>query len=202
MSACRVSAPAASWALLAALLASLSYSVVAHAQERTQEAAPAPEAPTPVGISPRGAFLRALAFPGWGHSAIGAPTRGGFYFVAETATAYTLIRTRMRLKEVNDRVAFRERFLRAQLESEGITEFTDIDARLDDDPALQELLGLQDSRGDQQEDMVALGIFLLLLSGADAYVSAHLSRFPEPLEVTAEPVGGGRIDFGLRLLVH
>lgn len=196
------SAAAVPRVLIAALLLSGAWSSDLIAQELPPEALPTAEGGEPINISPRGAFLRALAFPGWGHSAIGAHTRGGFYFLAETATAYTLIRTRMRLNEVNDRLAFRERFLRAQLEAEGVTEPTEIDARLEEDPALQELLSLQDSRGDQQEDMVALGIFLLLLSGADAYVSAHLSRFPEPLTVEAEPVGGGRIELGLRLTFH
>ena len=152
-----------------------------------------------IGISPRGAFLRALALPGWGHAAIGSYTRGGFYFAAEAGTWYTLLRTRRRLAEVEERVAFRESIVRARLAVEGVTEFEDIEAGLDDDEALQELRSLQESRDGQQEDMVALGIFILLLSGADAYVSAHLARFPDPLEVDLQPVGRGRVGLGLRL---
>jgi hypothetical protein len=41
------------------------------------------------------------------------------------------------------------------------------------------------SREDQQEDLVAFGIFVLFLTGADAFVSAHLARFPAPIEVDA-----------------
>ncbi len=196
--------------MLASLLVVLAAPIVvlaapdrAAAQQPAEGGPPTEEAePPPVTISPRGAFLRALAVPGWGHTAIGAHTRGGFYFTLQAATAYTLIRSRMRLGEARERVAFREGFLRSQLAAEGVTDPTEVDGRLDGDPALRELRSLEDSRADQQEDMVALGIFLLFLSGADAYVSAHLSRFPDPIEVEARPAGGGRVDVGLRLRVR
>ncbi len=83
-----------------------------------------------------------------------------------------------------------------------MTDPSEVDARLDGDAPLAELRRLEDSRSAQQEDMVALGIFLIFLSGADAYVSAHLSRFPEPLELEAQPVADGRIEIGLRLRIH
>ena len=150
-------------------------------------------------ISPRGAFLRALAVPGWGHAAIGSYTRGGFYFAAQSATVYTLLRTRMRVGEVQDRVRLRESIVRRQAEAAGVTDPLEIQARFDEDPALQELNGLLESRKDQQEDLVALGIFLLFLSGADAYVSAHLARFPEPLELEGRPAPDGGFEVGLSL---
>ena len=171
------------------------------AQERPTEDATAQEQepPPPLRVSPRGAFLRALAVPGWGHSAIGTRTRGAFYFTLESATAYTLLRTRRRISDVRERVAFRERALRAQLATEGLTDFDEIQDRLDDDPALRGLNNLQDSRREQQEDLVAIGIFFLFLSGADAYVSAHLARYPDPLTVEVQPIGGGRVELGLRI---
>lgn len=158
-----------------------------------------PQDEPPITISPRGAFLRALALPGWGHAAIGSYTRGGFYFAIQAATGYTLLRTRRRLGEARDRAAFRESFVRAELAAEGVTDPVTIEERLDQDATLTELRELQDGREQQQEDLVAFTIFVLFLSGADAYVSAHLSRFPEPLEVEAEPLGGGRYAVGLRL---
>lgn len=158
--------------------------------------------PAPLEISPGGAFLRALAVPGWGHAAIGAHARGGFYFAAQAATVYTLIRSRQRLLDARERLAFREDFVRQEALGAGITDPAEIDALLDGDAGVAELRRLEDSRGDQQEDMVALGIFLVFLSGADAYVSAHLSRFPEPIEVEAAPVGGGRYDLGLKIRIR
>lgn len=156
--------------------------------------APAP----PIQVSPGGAFLRAVIVPGWGHAAIGSYSRGAFYFGAQTATVYSLIRTRHRLSEVRERVSFREDALRAQISGEGVTDTDIIAQRLSEDADLNELQSLLDSRESQQEDLVALGIFILLLSGADAYVSAHLARFPEPLELEARPVDVGRVDVGLK----
>lgn len=167
-----------------------------------QDPEPAPGAATtrpPVEISPRGAFLRALALPGWGHAAIGAYTRGGFYFAVQAATGYTFLRTRLRLAEVRERVGFREDRLRARLAAEGVTDPAAVETALDEDPQLAELRELADARGQQQEDLIAFGIFVLFLSGADAYVSAHLSRFPEPLDVGVLPLGDGRWELALRI---
>ena len=109
------------------------------------------------------------------------------------------MRTRLRLREVEERVALRESIVRARLAAEGVTELEEIEAGLDDDSEREDLRSLQDARGEQQEDMVALGIFFLLLSGADAYVTAHLARFPDALTVEVEPVGRRRVALGLRL---
>lgn len=186
-------------ALALGALAFAALPQAAQAQQAPIQAQTTPVAPPLSSVSPRGAFLRALALPGWGHAAIGAHARGGFYFGAEAATAFTLIRTRQKLNEARRRLSFREQIVRTQLATEGVTDFDEIETRLQDDPAVAELRSLRDSRGEQQEDMVALGIFILFLSGADAYVSAHLSRFPEPLEVEAEPVGNGRMSLALKL---
>lgn len=157
--------------------------------------------PEPLDISPGGAFWRALLFPGWGHAAIGSHTRGAFYFGAQATTTYTLFRTRIRVGEAQDRVRFRENVLLQRLADEGVTDPELIEQRFDEDAALSELRRLLDARKEQQEDLVAFGIFLLLLSGADAYVSAHLARFPDPLELEARPgpAGSGTFDIGLRL---
>lgn len=160
----------------------------------------APEPPAPLDISPGGAFWRALVFPGWGHAAIDSHGRGGFYFAAQTATVYTLVRTRIRLGEAQDRVRFREAVILDRLETEGVTDFEAIQSRLDEDPALSELRNLLDARKEQQEDMVALGIFFLFIGAADAYVSAHLARFPEPLDIgTGRGPTGPTLELALRL---
>ncbi len=155
--------------------------------------------PPPLGVSPRGALIRAMLVPGWGHAAIGSYTRGGFYFALEAATAYTFLRTRARLSEARERAALRESVLRARLAMEGVTDPTEITTRLDADPALGGLEDLVSSREGQREDLIAWGIFLIFLTGADAYVSAHLSRFPTPIEMEASASPDGRGEVMLRI---
>ncbi len=153
------------------------------------------------GVSPSGAFLRAVLLPGWGHSSIGSYNRGGFYFTAEVTTGWGLLRTKRRLSETRHRITFREEVLRAELADAGITEPDEIQAALDSDEVLEDLLDLVAAREDQQEDWAALGIFLLFLAGADAFVSAHLADFPTPIIMDAQPLPGGRVELsvGVRL---
>ena len=152
-------------------------------------------------VTPSKAFLRAVLVPGWGHASIGTHTRAGFYFALEATTAYGLLRTRTRLNEVTARADFRESVLREDLAAQGIVEFDEIESALEADARLDNLRDLEDSRRQQREDWAALGIFLLLLSGADAFVSAHLQDFPEPIQIEAMPVGNGRIEVGVRIEV-
>lgn len=157
---------------------------------------PEPELP-----SPTGAFLRSLAVPGWGQAAIGSYTRAAFYVAVETSSAYALIRTRIRLQEAREHAALRERVLRRALADEGVTEPAEVAARLDENPRLADARRLVAAREEQQEDWVALTIFLVLLGGADAFVSAHLRDFPEPLEVGLVPGPDGRIQVAVRIPV-
>jgi len=167
----------------------------------------APEANEPdstalfIPVTPGTAFLRAVLVPGWGHTSIGSHTRAGFYFALEATTAYGLLRTRKRLNEVAARAEFRENVLREDLAAQGIIDFDEIESALDADATLGELHDLEESRRQQREDWAALGIFLLLLSGADAYVSAHLQDFPAPIEIQAAPAGNGRVEVGFRIKV-
>ena len=85
------------------------------------------------------------------------------------------------------RAEFRENILREDLAAQDIIDFDEIESALDDDATLEDLRDLKESRREQEEDWAALGIFLLLLSGADAYVSAHLQDFRD-----AGSPGGGR----------
>jgi len=199
---------AAAWAIAFATILSLIWPALSqgthalHAQERPVIiSATQPDLPPPLTISPGGAFWRALALPGWGHAAIGSYSRGAFYFGAQSATVYTLLRVRVRIGEAQDRVRFRERVLQSQYAAEGITDPDEIQQLLDGDEGLSELSGLLDSRKDQQEDMIAFGLFLLLISSADAYVSAHLARFPDPLDLEATPSAAGGVDLSLRISI-
>lgn len=158
-----------------------------------------PALPPPIDISPGGAFLRAVLVPGWGHAAIGSYSRGGFYFAAQSATVYTLLRARTRIGTAQDRVRLAEQVVRAELAAGGVTDPEAIAEALDSDARVSGVRRLLDSRKEQQEDLVALGIFLVLLSAADAYVSAHLARFPEPLELDTDVAPDGSVNVGFRL---
>jgi len=175
-------------------------STAAATAQQPATAQPVPVEPLePLGVSPAGAFLRAVLVPGWGHAAIGSYTRGGFYFALESATAYTFLRTRRRLSEARERAALRESIVRADLATAGITDLDVIASRVGEDAALKGFQDLVKSREGQQEDLVAFGIFLLFLSGADAYVSAHLARFPAPIEVQVSPLSSDRAEIALRI---
>ena len=150
-------------------------------------------------VSPGGAFLRAALIPGWGHASIGSYTRGGFYFAAQAATVYTLLRTRVRIGTAQDRVQHTQAVLMDELASGGVTNPDAIEQALKNDGRLRDVQGLLNSRKEQQEDLAAFSIFLVLLSAADAYVSAHLARFPDPLDIETNVSPNGGMDIGLRL---
>lgn len=143
-------------------------------------------------VSPLGAFLRAIAVPGWGHAAVGTHGRGGFYVTTQAVTGYMLVRTRSRLNDARELRAVREAQIRGDLAAEGITDETLVTAALEADDGWAGADRLTGARQQQFEDWLALGIFTVLLSGADALVSAHLQDFPD---VSAVPVGDeGRME--------
>jgi len=157
------------------------------------------DVPPPIDVSPGEAFLRAALIPGWGHASIGSYTRGGFYFAAQTATVYTLLRARTRIGTVQDRVRLTEQVILSELASSGVTDPQAIRDALDGDTRLNGVRRLLEARQEQQEDLVALGIFLVLLSAADAYVSAHLARFPDPLDLETSAAPNDGVDVGFRI---
>ena len=150
-------------------------------------------------VSPGGAFLRAVIVPGWGHASIGSYARGGCYFAAQAATVYTLLRTRVRIGTAQDRVRLTEGALISELAVVGVTDPDAIQQALNSDGRLRDVRGLLDSRKEQHEDLAAFSIFLVLLSAADAYVSAHLARFPAPLDIETQLSTDGAVDIGIRI---
>lgn len=155
------------------------------------------------GVSPGGAFLRSMLIPGWGHAAVESYTRGGFYFAAESMSGGMLLKSLLRRGAAEDLVALRREASAARLRAEGHEDPDSIRALVDGDPDVQSAEGLVEARSQQVEDWAALAIFLLFVGAADAFVSAHLKDFPEPLEVqvggdggvmevkVSVPVGGG-----------
>lgn len=155
-------------------------------------------------VTPLGAFLRAVALPSWGHGSIGSHRRGVFYLAAEGGTAWMLLRTASRRASAERVLAAREAVVRARvgLENPGAENLEElVDAAFADDALVAGALRRRDARQNQFEDWMAMGIFLTLLSGADAFVSAHLKDFPDPIEVQVGPAPGGGMEVGARLRV-
>ena len=154
----------------------------------------------PAGPSPAGAFLRGVLIPGWGHTVSGSLTRGAFYFGVETASIWMLFKTVQKLKAVRSRVDFWETRVTEQLLADGIVDPLEVAAALDADPDVIRTRNLAEGREEQREDWMAVSIFFLLVSGVDAFVSAHLEGFPEPLTVGPTENGEG-LELGLRIPV-
>lgn len=151
------------------------------------------------GITPRGALLRSFLIPGWGQAATGSPGRGGFYLLAEAGSMWMLVKTQGHLRFAADVRRAVEQETRARLVARGVPADS-IRLRVDADEGVLAARGLEESRKQQREDWVALGLFVLLLGGVDAFVSAHLQDFPEPL--TVEPVigeTGTRLEVGVSI---
>jgi hypothetical protein len=186
--------------VLASVLLALAAAAVAPAAAAHAQQVPASDSvPVEPGVSPRGAFLRAIAIPGWGHAAARAHTRGAFYVAAQGGTVWMLVRTRARLGDARRLRDVREEVVRTQLAIRGVTDPLEIEAALTADERVARARGLMDARQQQFEDWMALGIFMVLLSGADAFVSAHLQNFPAPMELEVRSGENGRVEVGARV---
>jgi len=152
-------------------------------------------------VSPAGAFLRSALIPGWGHAKIGAYGRGAFYFAAEAGSAFMFLKSHSRLNLARDRRALWESVMTARLQAEGIEDPVELEEALAADERIEDLRGLEEARLDQREDWIALGIFFLLLGGADAFVAAHLADFPPPVEVNVNGTPDGRMEVGVSVPV-
>ena len=156
---------------------------------------PAQEGP----ITPGGAFARSLVLPGWGHVAVGAPTRGAFYIAAQSATGWMLWKSASRRRTA---LRFRRTELRSveqEIRRGGILDPDSVRFLAEGDERVERWDELVERRGDQVEDWAALGLFLVFLGATDAFVSAHLADFPEPLSLEVFPRMGGGWEVGLRL---
>jgi hypothetical protein len=149
-------------------------------------------------ISPRGAFIRAVAVPGWGHASIGRFTRGAFYFFTETAAGWMMVKTRTRLSAAKAVEELRREEVVRRLAADGITEPVPVAAALASDEGVAAAMSLVEARSQQFEDWLVFGVFMAFLSGADAFVSAHLRDFPDPVAIQPSPLPG-RLDLGLRV---
>jgi len=154
--------------------------------------------PEPPAVSPGGAFLRSLVLPAWGHAAIGSG-RGAFYTLAEAGSAWMLLRVNSRLRSARNELALREASARADAIAGGLVDEAEIEAAVAADEAVQDGVRRLDAREGQQEDWIAALIFSVLISGVDAYVSAHLQNFPDPLSSSFRPSPWGGWELGATL---
>lgn len=150
------------------------------------------------GISPGGAFLRSALIPGWGHAEVGSYVRGAFYFTFESLVSFMLFKTQSRIGVAEERNLLVEEAATARLLAAG-TDPVGLEEVLGEEEDVEESRGLVEARKGQREDWLALGLFLLFLGGADAYVAAHLSEIPAAVEIQGDPTG--RMEIGVSIPV-
>lgn len=151
---------------------------------------------------PRGAFIRALLIPGWGHLYIRSPKRGAVYFALQSASWFMLIKTLRKLDDARDDVAGIEKIARDSLNEVLEQEQDTMRARLyRDDPTLYEAeidkypglaikRSLVVSRERHRQDWIVYLLFFTFASAIDAYVTAHLADFPGEITTSRSSDGG------------
>lgn len=166
---------AATAALLVALAAAPGPALAQEADTvEAEPAAPPAEPDTADGppISPLGAFARSVVVPGWGQAEVDQPLRGGFYFAAQAASLWMVVKTQSKLSSAE--------------RSAG-----DLGPG-EEDP-------LVESRTSQRENWIVLSVFVALMSGVDAWVSTHLHDFEGELEPPEDGTAGARLRYSVPL---
>ena len=153
-----------------------------------------PEAAAPEVVTPRGAFIRSLAVPGWGHVASRSYARAGFYVSALSGSLWMLQQTVVRRDEAASFAQVERELATSRLMAAGVEGPGELDTALENDDLVQARDALVEARDGQVEDWAALSIFLVLIGATDALVAAHLADFPEPLALRALPRGAGEVE--------
>lgn len=135
--------------------------------------------------SPVGAMARSFVLPGWGQASYDRYVRGGVYFMGHTGNLFMVFKTLTSLDEARERedrivAATEDRLL------ESGTPPDSLDAQVDADASVVSIRRLVSARQEQREDWLALGLFWLLISGVDAYVTAQLADFPASIGATTD----------------
>jgi hypothetical protein len=145
-------------------------------------------------VSTRATFIRAFLVPGWGHVMTESYLRGGFWVAAQGGSWWMLWKSvsrrkeARRLREVELDVAVDRYRARGVMDPDSLTFLAE------NDPALEAWDTLLERRDEQVEDWVALSLSVMLLGAVDAFVSAHLMDFPEPLTLDVGPRQGIPLD--------
>ena len=104
----------------------------------------------------------------------------------------------MRLNAANSVRDLRRAEVRDRLAAQGITDPNLVLIAQDRDEGVVAAESLVEARSQQFEDWLVLGIFFVFLSGADAFVSTHLTHFPPPVGVQFRP-GLDALELGVSL---
>ena len=150
--------------------------------------------------SPGGAFARSIVLPGWGQAAAGSTTRGWFYFTVESLSVWMILKTSKLLGSASDILAMRRLEAEERLAMDPLIEPGDLAGAIEAALPVLSAFELKEIRRQQREDWIAFGLFFLLLGGADAFVSAHLADFPEPLETVIRPLPEMGVELGFRFV--
>ncbi|HSJ07675.1 MAG TPA: DUF5683 domain-containing protein [Longimicrobiales bacterium] len=160
-----------------------------------------PEAPLP-----RGAFIRALAVPGWGHMYIDEPRRAAVYFTLQATSIGMLVKSLSDLGRVRDVYGPLDRAARDSLDML-MAEDTVLAKQLENpdayDRARLEYPGLNDARllvrarEEHRQDWIVYTLFFTFAAAVDAYVTAHMKDFPA--EFSAVPQLDGTVRLAMRV---
>jgi hypothetical protein len=196
--------------ILCAMLLAAALAEPAAAQVVTQPdtLSPVAEPIPPEGVAPRGAFIRALLVPGWGHLALGETRRGAVYFTLQATSWAMLVTTMGRLGDA--RSAERNLLSLATDSLElAIAADTALARELDDIRAYEQALltypglasarDLAVSRQRHRQDWIVYTIVFTFAAAIDAYVTAHLADFP--VDVTAQRSSDNGVAVGVRVPV-
>jgi len=150
--------------------------------------------------SPAGAFVRSMLIPGWGQAVAGSPGRGVFYFTVQSFGVWMILKTDKTLGSASDILAMRELEALERVSADPTIDPGDIASAIKSDSGVVSALELEEIRRQQREDWLAFSVFFLLLAGADAFVTAHLAEFPDPLEVAIRPLPEMGVEVGFRVV--
>lgn len=145
-------------------------------------------------VSTRAVFIRAFLVPGWGHVMTESYFRGGFWVAAQGGAGWMLWKSVSRRKEARRLREVEMDIVMDRYRAQGVMDPDSLTFLAEGDPAVEAWDTLLDRRGDQVEDWVALSLFVMLLGAVDAFVSAHLMDFPEPLALDVGPRQGVPLD--------
>lgn len=193
-----------------ACLASILSAAPTLAQDPVLEPDTMPVADTiPTGFpSPRAAFLRAVAVPGWGHVYSREYTRGAVYFTLQSTSWFMLVKTLRRLNDVQDRderlTGLAMDSLEAAMAADSLLAEQLSDPEAYEDalltyPGLGNARSLVRARKQQRQDWITYTLFFTFAAGVDAYVTAHLKDFPA--DIIAQPGLDGSLNLGVGIPV-
>lgn len=158
------------------------------------------------GLVPRGAFIRALLVPGWGHLHIREPRRGAIFIALQGSSWFMLVKTMSRLSDVRDaqrvlEVLGRDSMYAAMAADTAIArQLADpiaFDNALAEYPGLTETRNLAISRRRHRQDWIVYTLVFTFAGAIDAYVAAHLKDFPGDFTAAPAPGGGASLQLSV-----